>query len=48
MKGDDICTQLFYRLLTLKITCYQHVKGHHFCSLGVMILILLRPVGYSW
>lgn len=37
MKGGDSCRQLFYLPLTLKITRYQHVKGHHFSSLGVMI-----------
>lgn len=26
----------FIFLLALKITCYQHVKGHHFSSLGVI------------
>lgn len=48
MKGGDSCRQLFYLPLTLKITCYQHVKGHHFSSLGVMILVLLHPTDYSF
>ena len=36
MEGGDSWRQLFYLSLVLKITCYQHVKGHHFSSLGVI------------
>lgn len=36
MKGGDAQGQLFYLSLALKITRYQHGKGHHFSSLGVI------------
>lgn len=35
-KVGDIWRQLFYCSLALKITSYQHGKGHHFSFLGVI------------